>query len=136
MEYKINMNPNNRVKKDAENFGKYLAIGIIFTAFNVFLMWLTIDKIKIPTLIASALVVAFIFMCKFYSYILVRLMEGGWKNFSKYASVDIVSIILNIALVWFLIDILKIPTVISSSAVVIGLFIGRFLVFKGIGLIK
>ena len=38
--------------------------------------------------------------------------------------------LLNIFLVWLFIDILKIPTLISSTIVIGGLFIGRYLVYR------
>ncbi len=134
--FKVNMNLNKKVKKDAKNFAKYLIIGIIWTIFYVYLMKIVIDIMKIPTLIGSTLAVSLVFIGKFYSYVLVKLMKNGVKNLLKYASIDSISIVLNITLVWFFIDILRIPTVISSSTVVIILFIGRFIVFKVIGLIK
>lgn len=38
--------------------------------------------------------------------------------------------VLNIVLVWFFIDVLKIPTIISSAVVIGGLFLGRFILYR------
>ncbi len=130
------MNLNKKVKKDAKNFTKYIVIGILWTIAYIYVIGVVIDNLGIPALIGSTISISLVFIGKFYSYILVNLMKGGLRNFSKYASVDLVSIFLNIVLVTFAIDFLKIPTRISASIVVIILFTGRFIIFKVIGLIK
>lgn len=130
------MNLNKIVKKNAKNFTKYIVIGILWTIAYIYVIGVVIDNLGIPTLIGSTISISLVFIGKFYSYILVNLMKGGLRNFSKYASVDLVSIFLNIVLVTFAIDFLKIPTRISASIVVIILFTGRFIIFKVIGLIK
>ena len=52
------------------------------------------------------------------------------KNFFHYFWTGGLFTFLNIVLVWLFIDILKIPTIISSTVVIGGLFILRFLVYR------
>lgn len=116
-----------------ENFGKYLLVGISFTFFNVFLMWLFIDILLFPTVIGATIVVAGLFITKFYAYRLIKLIN---KQFLKYAFTSVGFAIANIILMWLFVDIFHIATVISSTIIVCGLFILRFIVFEKTGLIK
>ncbi len=52
------------------------------------------------------------------------------KSFLQYTWVSIGISLLNIFLLWLLIDILKISTVISSTLVIGGTFIIRYLIFR------
>ncbi len=122
--------------KTGKDFAKFLSIGILDSAIYVFLMWLVIDLLGVNTAIGSTAVVAFGFVEKFYLYALFGVMAASFGNFMKYSSINFVSALLNIVLVWFLIEILGIPTIISSAAVVCIIFIGRFITFKKAGLIK
>ncbi len=121
------------MKKHIKNFSKFCFIGFIWTLLNIFLMWLTIDIIKMPTAIGSTIVVLFLFVTRFYVYVLIRLI---YPKFIKYSVTNISFALANIILVWTFIDIFKIPTVISSAVVVYGLFIIKFIVFNKVGLIK
>lgn len=120
-------------KRHTKNFSKYLLVGIFFMLFNVFFMWLFIDIFKIPTFFGAAIVVTGLFISKFYAYRLINLIH---KQFLKYASASISLAIANIILMWFFVDIINIPTVISSITIVCGLFILRFFAFDRVGLIK
>lgn len=55
------------------------------------------------------------------------------KSFVIYTYVGIIITILNIVLLWVMIDIFKIPTLISSTVVVVGLFILKFYMYKRTG---
>ena len=130
------MNLNDIIRKNSKNFSKYLVIGIIWTVIYIYIIGVVIDKIGIPTLLGSTISISLVFIGKFFTYVSVNLMNGGFKNFTKYAYVDLVSIFLNIVLVTISIDFLNIPTRISATIVVIILFIGRFFVFRFIKLIE
>ncbi len=121
------------MKKHIKNFSKFTLIGAIWSLLNIFLMWLVLDIIGMPTLIGSTLVVSFIFITRFYAYIFIGLIH---PKFIRYAAANISFPILNIVIVWLLIDILKIPTLISSVIAVGSLFIAKFIIFNIIGLIK
>ncbi len=43
----------------------YTCIGIFFAVFNVFLLWLFIDILKIPTVIASSVVIGGTFILRY-----------------------------------------------------------------------
>lgn len=58
------------------------------------------------------------------------------KNFMIYTIVGILITILNIALLWLFIDIFRIPTLISSTIIVGGLFILKFIIYKATGFTK
>ena len=55
------------------------------------------------------------------------------KNFYIYTGVGAFVSIVNILLLYLFIDILRIPTIISSSVVVIGSFFFRFFLYKWTG---
>lgn len=52
------------------------------------------------------------------------------KSFFHYFWTGVIFTVLNIFLVWFFIDILHIPTLISSTIVIGGLFFSRYLVYR------
>ncbi|MBW2989543.1 hypothetical protein KY358_04460 [Candidatus Woesearchaeota archaeon] len=54
----------------------------------------------------------------------------------KYTATNISFSIANIVLLYLFIDILMIPTLISSAITAVGLFVLRFVIFNKIGLIK
>ena len=116
-----------------KDFSKFLIVGMLATFANIFLMWLFIDIFNIPSFIGAAIVVAGIFFGKFYTYVLINLIH---KHFLKYATINLSIGLLNIVFVWFLIDMMGVPTAISSAAVVYSLFILRFGAFKITKLIK
>jgi len=120
-------------KRYVKNFMKYLVSGLLFVVLNVFLMWLVIDYIKIPTFIGASLVVGFLFILKFYVYIIIKLIN---KNFVKYTLINIFFSIITIILIWFFVDILNIPTVVSSVIVVFAIFVIKFFAFDITGLMK
>lgn len=58
------------------------------------------------------------------------------KNFSKYLIVGIIWTALNIASMWFFIDIRGFPTVYASSVIAAVLFFGKFYVYLFVNLIE
>ena len=52
------------------------------------------------------------------------------KSFFHYAWTGGLFTVLNIFLIWFLIDVLRIPTLISTTAVIGGTFIARYIVYR------
>lgn len=121
------------------DFFKYTLIGTIVTLMNIFFTWFLIDIIDVNTVIATTSVVACLHIVKFYSYRISRLFgrrQMGHIQFMAYTAVVVFCSILNIVLVWFLIDILHIGTVISVTAVVVGLFALKFILFKVTHLIE
>lgn len=116
-----------RWKKYSREFSKYTTVGIAATFSNIFLMWLLIDVLKINTLLSSSLVVTGIFISKFKAYCRVNLIR---EQFVKYAIVQGIMRLLQIAGVWYLIDILKLPTVFSAAFVMASIFVLTFMVFK------
>lgn len=121
----------HKLYRKFRHFGKYLVVGIAWTILNIAGMWLLIDVLKFPTLVGSSLVVAVVFFGKYYSYILIRLIN---KNFLKYASINIISAVANVLLMLVFVDLLHISTVISSAVIVYGLFLLRFVAFNKTGL--
>jgi len=120
-------------QKYTKNFIKYLIIGIAWACLNIFFMWFFIEIILFSTIIGATIVVVGLFISKFYAYRLIRLIN---KQFLKYASTSISFALSNIVLIWFFVDILHIPIVISSTIIVCALFILRFVAFDKAGLIK
>jgi len=119
--------------KIGRDFVKYTIVGIAFTFVNIFLMWLFIDVMEMPTVAGATLAVIIIFFTKYFAYILVRFMVRG---FLKYSLVTGLMSIANVALMGLFVDILKIPTVVSSAVIVYFLFFARFASFYAVGLVK
>jgi hypothetical protein len=90
-------------------------------------MWLFIDVLRIYTLLATTVVVVFLHIVKFISYKAVKLIH---RQFVKYTTIQVTLGLLNIIGVWFLIEVLHQPTVLSSMAVVSFLYVLRFAAFK------
>jgi hypothetical protein len=109
------------------DFTKYSIVGFLVTIVSVFLKWFFIDILGIATPIASGVVVFSSHIAKFIAYHKVKLIQ---KQFVKYTIIQSVSGLLNIIGDWFLIDILKLPTVFSLVSVVSVLFVLRFVFFK------
>ena len=57
-------------------------------------------------------------------------------NFSKYSFIGLFITIINIIMLYFMIDILGISTIVSSTIVVGGLFIIKFILYIKTGLIQ
>jgi putative flippase GtrA len=114
-------------KKLSIDFIKYSIVGFFVTIISIFLKWLFIDIFAIATPIASGIVVVSSHILKFISYHKVNLIR---KQFVKYTTIQFGSGLLNIIGDWFLIDILKLPTVLSLVIVVSVLYVLRFVVFK------
>ncbi len=55
------------------------------------------------------------------------------KNFITYSYVGLFITFLNIILLWIFIDLLNIPTILSSTIIVGGLFILKFYMYKKTG---
>lgn len=58
------------------------------------------------------------------------------RSFIHYFWTGVVFTTLNIVLLWFAIDILKISTIISSSVIITSTFLLRYVVFRWLGVIK
>lgn len=114
-------------KKMTIDFTKYSIVGFLVTICSVFLKWLFIDILGIATPIASSVVVISSHVAKFMAYHKVNLIR---KQFVKYTTIQSVSGLLNIIGDWFLIDILRLPTIFSLVFVVSVLFVLRFVFFK------
>lgn len=116
-----------------KNFTKYLIIGLIWTIFNVFFMWLFIDKLGFATIIGSSIVAFFLFFGKYCAYLIIHLIKS---DFWKYFTSSIAFVIATPVLMWILVDLMQIPTVLSSLIITLGLFILRFLSFYFLGIMK
>lgn len=119
--------PILRWKKYTREFSKYTSVGIAATFTNIFLMWLLIDVFKFNTLLSSSLVVLGIFISKFRAYCKVNLIRN---QFVKYTVIQGSMRLLQIAGVWYFIDILKFPTIFSSAFIMALIFVLTFVVFK------
>lgn len=117
----------NYPKKNAIHFAKYTAIGLTASLLNIFFVWLLVDHLHVPSAIGISTVVFAIFLFKFYMYIVIKLIKS---QFAKYTIIQLISVLLNIYLTWFFIEVLLISTLVATTTVVVGLFIARFILFK------
>jgi putative flippase GtrA len=58
------------------------------------------------------------------------------KNFFTYTWVGLIMVFLQIFALWLLIDIFKIPTIISSIITIGGIFIIKFIIYDVVGFTK
>ena len=116
-----------------QNFLKYLSVGIIVTLLNIFFSWIFIDVIGIRAIISSTIVGFSIFFIKYHSYTRINLIK---KKFHLFLCVNLSSVLLYILSTAIMIDMFKIPTLISIPFVVVSLFLLRFFAFYWIGIIK
>ena len=121
------------MKKHIKYFSLYVIFGVVWSALNVFFMWLVLDIIRMPTLLGSTLVVFGTFILRYYSGLFIGLLK---PSFIKYTITNISFSLANIFLVWFFIEILFIPVVIASAVPVVILFILKYFVFNMLGVIK
>jgi len=126
-------------KKLVMDFSKYTFIGVIVTILGIFLTWFLIDIFVINTIIARFSVLASLHFVKFFSYRIAKLFSRrklGHIQFIIYTVTVGFCYLLDIFLVWLLIDIFHIKTVISVTLVIGGLFLLRFILFKATHLIE
>ena len=126
-------------KKLVMDFSKYFVIGIIVTMMGIFLTWFLIDIFVINTIIARFSVLASLHFVKFFSYRITKLFSRkklGHIQFIIYTVIVGFCYLLDIFLVWLLIDVLHIKTLISVTLVIGGLFLLRFILFKATRLIE
>jgi len=120
-------------KKLANDFGKFLFVGVIWTVLSIFIMWILIDVLGMYGWLGSSIAVVIVLIGRFYTYLLVRLIHN---QFIKYISANIGFSIATVGLMSLFVDILKIPAKISSPIIIGGIFILKFVFFKKIKLIK
>lgn len=124
---------SKRIKREMINFSKYFGVGLFVLVINAFLSWLLIDILKIIALISSAFLGISISLIKYFSYRKVRLIK---KRFKLFLTISVISLLMYIGLSGLLIDIFKFNTVITVTALTIALFLGRYLAFHIVGIIK
>ena len=66
----------------------------------------------------------------------MKIFINKYKNFITYTYIGIIVTVLNIFLLWLFIDIYKIPTLISSTVIVGGLFLLKFFLYVKTGFTK
>jgi hypothetical protein len=121
------------MKKIMTDFSKYTLIGVIISINIIFFTWLLIDIIRIHTFIATTSVVVVFHVIKFHLYRGSNLFDRemmGKTQFVLYTIIVVFSSTLHILLVWFLVDEAHLPTLFSVTAVIAGLFVMRFILFK------
>jgi len=57
----------NQIKK-RKNFVIYAWIGLFISILSIFLLWVFIDVLRVPTVIGSTIVIVGLFLFKFYLY--------------------------------------------------------------------
>jgi len=119
-------------KQISKGFEKFLFGGVIWTALGIFLAWFFIDYIGMYASVASIIIVIIGVILRFYLYVSMRLIK---KEFLKFVSANLLFSALMIVLMTITIDVMKIPTLMASPAVIIGLFILKFIFFIKIKMI-
>ena len=120
-------------KKHGKKFSLFLSIGILKIFLLVAFSWLTIDLLKINSILGSIISVAIVFIITYFIYVISKVIKA---NFLKYTSTAIGFNIVIMLLIWFFVDFVGFSGSASSAIVTGSLFIGRYLFFNKIGLIR
>lgn len=124
---------NGKILKNTRKFAKYAVVGIVWNLLSVIFMWFLIDIKNFSGALGSAIAVITILVGKYYTSILIRLINRG---ILKYAFASLLIYILSVFFMWLFVDIMHLNTVISAFAVIYGLFFLRFILLQFLGLIK
>ena len=116
-----------------KNFKKYSWVSLTFAFYEVFLLWVFIDKLGKNTLISTILIVGSSTIFKFYFYVYSNMMKN---NFLGYMFVLIIFYFINVAGIWFLVEVLGFLASFSSILLAILLFHMRFLAFGKFNLLR
>lgn len=125
-------NIQNLVKKYRINFGKYAAIGIIFSLLEILFLWIFIDLLKKPTFAYTSIIVGALTILKFYSYVFIDMMKN---RIARYMLVLGVFYVLDVFFIWMLVKI-GFSAALSSAILSMILFVLRFLAYDKFKLLK
>lgn len=120
-------------RKTAKDFAKFLLGGAVWTALSVFLAWLLIDYIGLYASISSVIIVIIGVVSRFYFYAWIGLIK---RQFLKFVSANVLFSVLMVVFMTLFIDIMKIPTLIATPVIIIGMFLFKFLYFIKVKLIS
>lgn len=124
---------NKGIGKYYTNFRKYSIIGVVFTLCEVVLFWIFVDSLGKNTLISIILIIGSTTILKFYSYVYSGMME---KKIFGYMLVFGVFYGVNVALVWFFVEVLEFLASVSSGFLAVAFFILRFFAYDKFKLLK
>ncbi len=122
-----------KTKKHSKKFSSFLLIGIFKMPLSIGLTWLFIDILQIQALLGSIMAVVTGFFLVYFFYVKTKVIKPALM---KYASATIGFNIVNILLVWVLVDFVGLSGALSSTIVIGLLFIFRYVFFSKIGLIQ
>ena len=122
-----------KIRKTAKDFAKFIIGGAVWTALSVFLAWLLIDYIGMYASISSVIIAAAGIVLRFYFYVWISLIK---RQFLKFVSANILFSVLMVVFMTLFIDIMKIPTLIATPIIILGLFLFKFLYFIKVKLIS
>ena len=114
-------------------FSKFLFVGIIWTIVNIVLLWLLIDVLGLAGWLGSSIVVFSALIGRYYHYVFLKVIK---PHFMKFLGTNFVFSLLTVVFMSLFVDFLHIPAKFSSPLVIGGLFIGKFITFKFIGLLE
>lgn len=120
-------------KRYSKNLAVYLAIGLVWTLFNIFLIWLFIDILGASVVIGSTIAVIIIFIAKYYSYLVFKLIHNRPV---EYIVISIMISAANVFLMWLFADIMHIGTVFSATISTYLLIIAKFFIFDLFKILK
>ena len=116
-----------------KNFTTFSGIGLFYAVLQIMLLWVLVDIQEYNTLLTTILVAFTVYITKFYTYVYVKLIKN---KFLHYNTVNLTLLILNIFLIWFLVDFLGFLASISSAIVAALFFVLRFVVLSKTKLIE
>jgi putative flippase GtrA len=115
------------------HFVRFSIAGGIWTAINIGIMWLLIDVLHLPGWLGSTIGVLVLYVGRYYTYLLMKVME---PEFWKYVSASGVFSLFIIGTMTLAVDVFHFQAL-YASVVVTGLsFVLKYIFFKKIDLIK
>ena len=121
------------VKKHYNTFNKYLTIGVIFTIYEIALFWFFVDHLNLNTLIWTIIITGSSTVFKFYAYVVSKMMK---KDVMGYLIVLGIFYVVNVALMWILVEIFGVLASVSSGILAVVLFVLRYAAYDKLKMLR
>lgn len=120
------------VGKDLDRFIRFSVVGGVWTAINISIIWLLVDRLNLPGWLGSGIGLVVLYIGRYYSYLVLNVIG---PQFWKYVSASGIFSVFMIAAMYVAVDVLHYTGLISSIVITALSFGLKFLFFKRIKLL-
>jgi putative flippase GtrA len=120
------------VSKDLDRFIRFSVVGGVWTAINIGIIWLLVDRCKLPGWFGSSIGLAVLYVGRYYSYLLLKVIA---PQFWKYVYASGIFSLFMVGAMYVAVDLLHYTGLVSSIVITAMSFILKFLFFKKIKLL-